>query len=120
MNRPPSVTTRLCGAGLAFTGFAMSLFIGLYVDNPFTTVVLRALAVMALFYVLGIFLASLGHKAIQENFNQEVERQKQMAQESSDLAAGPKSPNPDDKTGNEDIIELHESEQKPAETASVP
>ena len=64
--------THLCGAGLAFLGFSFSLIIGLWVNNPFVTVVLRGLLVMVLFYVLGCLLSIIGQKVIQENFNNEV------------------------------------------------
>jgi len=66
------VPTHICGAGLAFLGFAVSLIIGLYVDNPFNTVVLRALVVLAVFYLLGVTLAALAQRAVQENFDNEV------------------------------------------------
>lgn len=64
--------THICGAGLGFLGFAVSLIIGLYVNNSFTTVVLRALAVLGVFYVLGVALAALAQRAVQENFENEI------------------------------------------------
>ena len=63
------MTTHLCGAGLALLGFALSLVIGLCVGNPFTTLVIRAVLVLVLFYPLGCLLAHLGQKSIQENFD---------------------------------------------------
>ena len=64
--------THLCGAGFAFLGFCGSLLIGLFANNSFVTVVLRATAVMALFYVLGFTLSAIGQKAVQENFEAET------------------------------------------------
>lgn len=58
----------LSGAGLALLGFAGTLVIGLAVDNPFTTIVTRALGVLVLFYPLGYLLALVGAKVVQENF----------------------------------------------------
>jgi A9-like protein len=64
---------QVCGAGFAFIGFSLSMFIGLWVDNPFVTVVLRSLLIMLLFYVLGCVLFVLGQKAVQENFDTETQ-----------------------------------------------
>ena len=64
---------RVCGAGFAFIGFSLSMFIGLWVDNPFVTVVLRSLFIMLMFYVLGCVLYLLGQKAVQENFDTETQ-----------------------------------------------
>jgi hypothetical protein len=66
------VAIHLCGAGTAFLGFSMSLIIGLYAQNPYTTIILRALIVMVLFYLLGSVLAYIGQKVIMENFDAEV------------------------------------------------
>jgi len=67
------VSTHLCGAGMAFLGFTAALIIGLWVNNPFVTVVQRALMVLVLFYPLGCLLAVLGQKVIKENFDVYVE-----------------------------------------------
>lgn len=67
------MTTHICGAGMAFLGFSLSLLIGLWVDNPFTTVVFRSLLIMFLFYLLGCLLASLGGRVIVENYESEKE-----------------------------------------------
>ena len=58
---------------MAFLGFSLSMLIGLWVDNPFTTVVFRSLFIMLLFYLLGCLLASLGSRVIVENFEAEKE-----------------------------------------------
>ena len=65
--------THLCGAGLGFLGFSASLIIGLYVNNSFVEVILRALFVLLAFYILGYILALMGLKIIQENFDNEIE-----------------------------------------------
>ena len=67
------MTTNLFGASLGFLGFTLSLIIGLWVGNPFVTVVLRALLVLILFYPLGCLLAGLGQKTIQQNFDSHVD-----------------------------------------------
>ncbi|MBN2374922.1 MAG: hypothetical protein JXD22_00875 [Sedimentisphaerales bacterium] len=64
------MTIHLCGAGLGFLGFAISMIIGLVVNNPFTTLVLRSLFVLLVFYIMGCFLAFLGNLIIKENFEQ--------------------------------------------------
>ncbi len=62
------MTTHLCGAGMAFVGFSASLIIGLNAQNSYNTIVLRALCVMLVFYILGVVLALVGQKVIDENF----------------------------------------------------
>jgi len=64
--------TQLCGAGMAFLGFSLTLIIGLWVDNPFVTVVQRAIVVLVLFYIFGSLLSVLGQKVIDENFKTEA------------------------------------------------
>ena len=56
---------------MAFMGFSISLFIGLWADNTFATVVMRSLVVLALFYLLGYVLSAVGQKVIMENFDAE-------------------------------------------------
>jgi hypothetical protein len=83
------VAIHLCGAGTAFLGFSMSLIIGLYAQNPYTTIILRALTVMVLFYILGSVLAYIGQKVIMENFDAEVvamDAHEQLPKESSKQA----------------------------------
>ena len=75
--RGAQVPTQICGAGFAFLGFAVSLIIGLWTGNCFVTVVLRALAVMAVFYLVGLLLALVGQKAVQEHFEGELARLEQ-------------------------------------------
>ena len=92
--------THLCGAGLAFLGFSVSLIIGLWVNNPFVTVVLRALWVLVLFYVLGCVLSVIGQKAVQENFDKEIEAHQepppnQVQVEPIEPAAANESPLPE-------------------------
>jgi len=88
------VAIHLCGAGTAFLGFSMSLIIGLYAQNPYTTIILRALTVMVLFYLLGIVLAYIGQKVIMENFDMEVaamdaaEQPLKESPKQADVAAG--------------------------------
>ena len=65
------MTTHSCAAGMAFLGFTICMFIGLWADNTFATVVMRSLVVLALFYLLGYVLSAVGQKVIMENFNAE-------------------------------------------------
>ena len=67
------MTNHVCGAGMAFLGFSLSLIIGLLVGNSFVAVVTRAVVVLFLFYVLGCLLAGLGRKVILQNFQAETE-----------------------------------------------
>lgn len=67
------MTSKLYAAALALLGFSTSMFIGLWVDNPFVTVVMRSLAVLVLFFILGLILSGVGQKVIEENFNDETE-----------------------------------------------
>ena len=67
------MTAHVCGAGMAFLGFSLSLIIGLWVNNPFTTVVSRSLVVLFFSYILGLILAGIGQKVIIENFDIERE-----------------------------------------------
>ncbi|MBN1436450.1 MAG: hypothetical protein JW936_05195 [Sedimentisphaerales bacterium] len=79
-----SVTTNhVCGAALGFLAFSVSLIVGTMVDNPFITVVLRALGALVVFYILGLVLVAIGHKAVGENFQSEME----AAREAAELAA---------------------------------
>jgi len=81
------LTTRLCGAGMAFLGFGVSLLIGLSVGNTFVTVVTRGLVVLFLFYLLGYVLAGLGQKVVIENFDAEAESLQNDAQANPDTSA---------------------------------
>ncbi len=58
---------------MAFLGFSLSLIIGLWVNNPFTTVVSRSLVVLFFSYIFGLMLAGIGQKVIVENFEAERE-----------------------------------------------
>ena len=79
--RNANVTSHLCGAGFAFFGFAITLIIGLVVGNDFITIVLRGLGVLVLFYILGLTLSAVGHKAVEENFQTQADavREKENA-----------------------------------------
>ena len=76
-----NLSVHLCGAGMAFIGFSLSLIIGLWVNNTFITVVLRSLFVMLVFYLMGFLLAHLGQKTVQENFDNEREQLNKTAKE---------------------------------------
>ena len=80
--------THLCAAGMAFLGFSVSMFIGLWVDNPFETVVMRSLVVLMLFYLLGLVLSTVGQKVIVEHFD--AESQATLSELQSDSTEGSK------------------------------
>ena len=63
------MATHLCAAALGLLGFTFSLIIGLWAQNPFVTVILRALAGLVVFYILGALLSVVGQKVILENFH---------------------------------------------------
>ena len=48
------------------------MIIGLVVNNPFTTLVLRSLFVLLVFYLMGCLLAFLGNLIVKENFEQSI------------------------------------------------
>ncbi len=68
------MATQYCAAAMAFLGFTVSLIIGLYVDNPFVTVVRRSVVILFVFYILGAILSLIGQRVIKENFEAEKER----------------------------------------------
>jgi len=67
------LTNHVCGAGMAFLGFSLSLIIGLLTGNSFVAIVTRAVVILFLFYILGCLLAGLGRKVIVQNFQAEAE-----------------------------------------------
>ncbi|MBI9017119.1 MAG: hypothetical protein JEZ07_07660 [Phycisphaerae bacterium] len=67
------MTTHVFAAGFGFLAFAVSLLIGMIVNNTYQTVVWRSLKVMVLFYILGCIVSAIGFKVIQENFEAEIE-----------------------------------------------
>lgn len=69
---------------MAFLAFTTSMIIGLYVDNPFTTVIGRSVLCLFVFYILGAILSVIGQKVIKENFDAEAERLTQQALVQSD------------------------------------
>ncbi len=93
--------TQLCGAGMAFVGFSISLIIGLYAGNSYITIVSRSLGVMAVFYILGCILSLIGQKVIRENFDDEVER---LAAELQETDAGDVVPYDESQENTGDVI----------------
>jgi hypothetical protein len=86
------LSPHVCGAGIAFLGFGLSLVIGLWVNNPFNTLVLRSLVVLLVFYIIGYILAALGQKAIQENVDTEIETHQQaLAEQQNDQQTPPET-----------------------------
>ena len=73
---------------MAFLGFSVCMFIGLWVDNTFETVVMRSLVVLALFYLLGLVLSAVGQKVIVEHFD--AESQAMLNELQFDSTEGPK------------------------------
>ena len=65
---------------MAFLAFTVSMIIGLWVDNPFTTVIGRSLLMMFIFYALGATLSLIGQKVIRENFDAEAQRLSQSSE----------------------------------------
>ncbi len=72
---------RICGAGIGFLAFSLSLIIGLVVGNSFTTVVLRAVVVLFLGYILGCTLFWVGQKVIIEHLEAQLEEAQQKEQD---------------------------------------
>lgn len=94
---------------MAFLAFTFSLIIGLWVNNPFTTVVGRALIVLVVFYILGYVLSVLGQRVIQENFDDQIENAKAAASSHAENTH---------RTDTDDVTDV--SSQTPMETAPTP
>ena len=90
------MTNHVFGVGLAFLGFAASLLIGIFVNNSYGTVILRALGVMIVFYILGCLFSAIGFKVIQENFEAEIEetQAESESQPTETRSAGDDAANP--------------------------
>ena len=120
-----NLPSHICGAALGFLGFAISLIIGLYVGNPFVTLVLRATGILVVFYILGLILAAVGHKVVQENFEAEAEQlladAKITAQAEADTKAQAWA---EDRTGDEartePAVAVGATAGQPASTAGPP
>ena len=69
---------------MAFLAFTVSLIIGLYVDNPFVTVIGRSILVMFIFYMLGAMLSIIGQKVIKENFDAQADALQNESQQELD------------------------------------
>ena len=63
-------------SSMALIAFALCLVMGMTAENPFGTVVLRALAAMAGTMVVGAIIGTMGRKMIEEN----VEAEKKKAE----------------------------------------
>ena len=107
--------TQLCAAGLAFLAFTVSMFVGLYVGNDFTTVVMRSIAALFVFLVLGIVLSLIGQKVVLENFKREAQALDDLAKEralarngmtEADLENGSEDNELVENSGNSDLEEL--------------
>ena len=97
------MTAHVCGAGMAFLGFSLSLIIGLWVNNPFTTVVSRSLVVLFFSYIFGLMLAGIGQKVIVENF--EAERETLAAKsEQSDQQLGSEDDEQQDASAGASVV----------------
>ena len=73
VNEVKKLATQLCAAAMAFLAFTTSMIIGLWVNNPFVTVIGRSIMVMFIFYALGAILSLIGQKVIRENFDAQAE-----------------------------------------------
>ncbi len=58
--------TRLA-ASLALIAFATCLVMGIVAENPFSTVILRALGALVVTLVVGLVLGAMGQKMLEEN-----------------------------------------------------
>lgn len=67
-------------AGLALIAFALCLLVGsLGAGNPFGTTVLRALAAMAVTFVVGLIVGSMAQKMLDENLRNHEQKLKNEA-----------------------------------------
>jgi len=54
-------------ATTSLIAFALCLVIGMLAENPFSTILLRALAAMVVTLVVGMVLGAMGQKMIEDN-----------------------------------------------------
>jgi hypothetical protein len=59
--------TRRIAATMSFVAFAVCIFVGIEADNPFTTVVSKALLAMLVTFVVGLVLGTMAQKMLDEN-----------------------------------------------------
>jgi hypothetical protein len=111
------LTAHVCGAGMAFLGFSLSLIIGLWVNNPFTTVVSRSLVVLFFSYIFGLMLAGIGQKVIVENF--EAERDMLAAQSEQQSDRQPESEYDEQQDASVESLVSSTAEATPAEGVSA-
>jgi hypothetical protein len=58
---------RRIAATLSLVAFAICIFVGIEADNPFTTVVSKALLAMVVTFVVGLVLGTMAQKMLDEN-----------------------------------------------------
>ncbi len=61
------MTSKTIGACFAFTCFTAAIFVGWSVGNPATTVIIRAMIVMALAWWAGQGIAAIGQSVVDDN-----------------------------------------------------
>ena len=54
-------------ATTSLIAFALCLVMGMLAENPFATILLRALAAMVVTLIVGMILGAMGQKMIEEN-----------------------------------------------------
>jgi len=65
---------RMTAGTLAVIAFALAIFRGLWVDNPLTTVLLRAWYAMILFLILGAAIGHMTQIMLNEYFKRRTEK----------------------------------------------
>jgi putative Mn2+ efflux pump MntP len=72
-------------ATTSLIAFAICLVMGMVAENPFSTILLRALAAMGVTLIVGMVLGAMGQKMIEENIrDQEKSRENSESKSASD------------------------------------
>lgn len=77
---------RLCGAALGFLAFTVAILLGLWSNNPFDVILIRALWAMVGFFVLGLASGWVAWRVLDEHAlrrDQELEAEFRKAQAES-------------------------------------
>ena len=75
--------TRMTAGSLALFAFAVAIAGGLWADNSATTILLRALAALIVFFLIGAFVGLIAQIVMDEHFKH---RRKELLEESENLS----------------------------------
>lgn len=61
--------TRVIAGSFALIAFALAIVMGMYADNSISTTLGRALVMMGVSYVVGLIVAAVGFRAVNDHFD---------------------------------------------------